>query len=731
MDENIYTVRFQSLPILYVKNVKAILDKLNVIPVTFKVDVPYNVRSAEMSRPSHFSDFIGMVKGAQRITNAMIKLQEDGVRYKLRHSSIVVSAQKYAKSTEERLKNIEPSKVPERAVAEVKDIIERIGVVEKGLRQYVFIKAKKLGIPLKEHDLKKSKTKLYVYDVAKDPKEISIEDNESFNKVSSAGSNNMLMDNANVKLAVKKYTTVKEKIETIATSGKEIPKIELSDKDKEILRRLELEHEKKIQQRSTFHKNVEKQTNGEVETKIDPSIWDKPQTRPLIRSKQTLSPDAKARKVPATRIQRLVSFGTLGVGLGVGTLAEYTRRTLGLKEQGIGNTFDSIFLTKANAERIVSTLCKVRGAALKIGQILSIQDDNIISPELQKAFERVRQSADFMPIWQVQKVLSNELGHDWKNKLASFEERPFAAASIGQVHHGTLLNGQDVAIKVQYPGVALGIQSDLENLVGILKVWNVFPKGMFIDNVMEVAKRELAWEVDYLREAECTRKYKQLVKPYPEYYVPTVVDELSTKQIFTTELVDGTPVDKCTNMDMGTKEHLCKMIMRLCLKELFEFRYMQTDPNWSNFFYNPHTTQLVLLDFGACRNYEKSFMDQYMEVIQAASVGDSEKVLKISRDMGFLTGYESKVMEETHVNAVMILGQVFNKDHKYFDFGGQNVTKQIQGLVPTILKHRLCPPPEEIYSLHRKLSGVFLLCAKLRVKINCRDMFQEAYENYR
>lgn len=102
----------------------------------------------------------------------------------------------------------------------------------------------------------------------------------------------------------------------------------------------------------------------------------------------------------------MISFGTLGVGLGVGTLAEYTRRTLRMKEQSVGQTLDSMFLTKANAERIVSTLCKVRGAALKIGQILSIQDNSIISPELQKAFERVRQSADFMPTWQVQVIIA-------------------------------------------------------------------------------------------------------------------------------------------------------------------------------------------------------------------------------------------------------------------------------------------------------------------------------------
>lgn len=91
-----------------------------------------------------------------------------------------------------------------------------------------------------------------------------------------------------------------------------------------------------------------------------------------------------------------------------------------------------------------------------------------------------------------------------------------------------------------------------------------------------------------------------------------------------------------------------------------------------------------------------------------------------------------QIMEETHVDTVMIMGEVFTKDSSDgFDFGSQSTTKRIQSLVPTILTHRLCPPPEEIYSLHRKLSGVFLLCSKLKVKMNCRDMFQDIYRQYK
>ncbi|XP_031366778.1 atypical kinase COQ8B, mitochondrial isoform X2 [Apis dorsata] len=680
------------------------------------------------------SDVIGIFKGAKTVADAMLKYQEETITHLIQTSSLKITAERCLTNNLKTLNNIEPSKVPLQITKEFKEIVERLNVIEKGIIEFIKLKTKEItGLSLDvEIPIKTKKTKLYIYNLAKDPKEITIEMDISKMKYNSE--NNYTNEDTQDK-PMKKYLTVKEKIETISKLENEIPKIVLSEKDKAILKKLELEHEKNIKSQNIKQDiSNESKIDAEVikiENKKITSNNSQVKLKPSVRPKKTLSPNAKAQKVPATRLQRMMSFGTLGIGLGVGTVAEYTRRTFGLKKQSLGNTFDTLFLTKANAERIVSTLCKVRGAALKIGQILSIQDETIISPELQKVFERVRQSADFMPTWQVEKVLSTELGHDWRTKLSTFEDKPFAAASIGQVHHGTLLNGQDVAIKIQYPGVAMGIQSDVENLIGIMKVWNIFPKGMFIDNLVEVAKRELAWEVDYIREAECTRKYKKLMEPYSNYYVPTVIDELSTNQIFTTEMVEGIPVDKCTTMDMDTKEHICKLIMNLCLKELFVFRYMQTDPNWSNFLYNTNTRQLILLDFGACRDYEKSFMDKYIEVIYAASEGDRKKILNLSRDMGFLTGYESKLMEEAHVDAVMVLGQVFDKNYKYYDFGGQDVTKRIQTLVPTIIDHRLCPPPEEIYSLHRKLSGIFLLCAKLQVKINCRDMFREVYANYK
>ncbi|KAA0701826.1 Atypical kinase COQ8B, mitochondrial [Triplophysa tibetana] len=445
--------------------------------------------------------------------------------------------------------------------------------------------------------------------------------------------------------------------------------------------------------------------------------------------RQKLSDRAKERKVPATRISRLANFGGLAIGLGIGAIAEVAKQSFGGKSSDMRSLLDTPLLSEANAERIVDTLCKVRGAALKIGQMLSIQDNSFISPQLQKIFERVRQSADFMPAWQMNKVLDEELGSGWREKLSSFEERPFAAASIGQVHHGVLLDGREVAMKIQYPGVAESIHSDINNLMSVLKMSVVLPDGLFAESSLEVLQKELAWECDYRREAESAKRFRSLLKDDPAFVVPEVFDELSARRVITMELVNGVPLDRCVDLDQETRNEICYNILQLCLRELFEFRFMQTDPNWANFFYNSEQKKICLLDFGACRDYPESFTDDYIEVVHAASVGDRATVLQKSKDLKFLTGFEAKAFEDAHVEAVMILGEAFASTDR-FDFGSQSTTKRIHNLIPVMLQHRLAPPPEESYSLHRKMAGSFLICSKLNAGITCRNMFLDIYNSY-
>ena len=343
---------------------------------------------------------------------------------------------------------------------------------------------------------------------------------------------------------------------------------------------------------------------------------------------------------------------------------------------------------------------------------------------------RVRESADFMPEWQLEGVMTRELGQEWKVKYGEFRTKPLAAASIGQVHYARLHDGTEVAVKVQYPGVAKSIESDIRNLLSLVSLLAVLPEGLFLDKIAQHMKQELAEECDYLREARCGTRMKSVLSQYPEYHVPTVFPELSTGQVLTTEYITGLTIDKCLGLPQQTRNFIAESILKLVFRELFLHRFMQTDPNWANFLYNPDTNKLGLLDFGATREYRPGFVNTYFNIINSAVGQDREAVLNYSREVGFLTGYESKTMNEAHVDSVMLLAKPFH-ENKTFNFGDQTITQEIQALSAVMIRERLCPPPTEVYSLHRKLSGLFLLAGKLNSEFNCYVIWRDISSKFR
>ncbi|EME43342.1 hypothetical protein DOTSEDRAFT_72680 [Dothistroma septosporum NZE10] len=450
----------------------------------------------------------------------------------------------------------------------------------------------------------------------------------------------------------------------------------------------------------------------------------------------TTEPEAKQyelheSRVPATRFGRIWQYGGLATSMAFGAVGEGFKRFTGGSPANGG----SLLLSEGNIDRLVAKLSRMRGAALKLGQMISFQDSKVLPPTINAVLQRVQDSADYMPASQRDKVLARNLGGDWRDLFSKFEEKPFAAASIGQVHKATLKsNERDVAVKIQYPGVRNSIDSDLNNLSLLLTASQLLPKGLFLDKTIANARTELGWECDYEREANACIKFKEeLVIDEPDTFtVPTVYTEASGTDVLTAEFLRGTAVTKIKDLTQNERDWIGTQVLRLCLRELMEWKFMQTDPNWTNFLYNRETRKLELLDFGASREFPDNFVEPYVELLIAASRNDREACRDLSLQLGYLTGQESKEMLKAHVDSIMVLAEPFVESApEVYDFEDQTITDRVRTNIGLMLRERLAPPPEETYSLHRKLSGAFLLCARLKSKVPAREMFAKATRVWR
>ncbi|KAL8705007.1 MAG: hypothetical protein Q9201_001852 [Fulgogasparrea decipioides] len=452
------------------------------------------------------------------------------------------------------------------------------------------------------------------------------------------------------------------------------------------------------------------------EQSISPSVDDQPAKAPY---------EMHESRVPSSRFGRLWQYGGLATSMAFGAVGESFRRVTGSDQGDSG----SLMLSAANMERLVAKLSRMRGAALKLGQMMSFQDSKILPAPIHEVLQRVQDSADYMPAWQRDQVLASNLGADWRGLFSSFQEKPIAAASIGQVHSATVKSsGTLVAVKIQYPGVANSIDSDLNNLAVLLTASRLLPKGLYLDKTIANARTELAWECDYIREAECARRFHKLLEDEQEtFVVPSIIDEASGPQVMTAEMMEGIGVTKAKHFTQEQKDWIGTQILRLCLREITEFKFMQTDPNWTNFLFNSETSKLELLDFGASREYPDKFIIPYIQILQAASRNDREAIRDRSIDLGYLTGHESQAMLNAHVSSVLTLAEPFNDSSPaVYDFRDQTITDRVRGFIPLMVRERLAPPPEETYSLHRKLSGAFLLCARLGSRVRCKELFASA-----
>ncbi len=428
--------------------------------------------------------------------------------------------------------------------------------------------------------------------------------------------------------------------------------------------------------------------------------------------------DQRYRKVPSARLSRLASFGQMAGGIAGGMIAEGARRL----SQGQRPQLSDMLLTPANAMRVTDQLSRLRGAAMKLGQMISLDAGDVLPAELTAILSKLRDSAHFMPPAQLQRVLDTEWGAGWRRRFKHFEATPIAAASIGQVHRATMPDGRVLAIKVQYPGIAASIDADVDNVGSLLRLSSLLPTTLDIAPLLSEAKRQLHEEADYLREADQMRRYQALLAENPAFILPAPVDELSGKNVLAMDFIKGQPIETLESAPQETRDAVMSALITLTLRELFEFGYMQTDPNFANFRWQAESQRIVLLDFGAARAVPPHIVAAYRELMVAGLTEDRAALRAALLSIGFV----APATLERHGPAIDAMIDILIEHlgkPGLFDFADRSFVDRVRHHAETIVADRAAwhIPPADTLFVQRKVSGTALLAVRMHARMPLRD----------
>jgi predicted unusual protein kinase regulating ubiquinone biosynthesis (AarF/ABC1/UbiB family) len=343
-------------------------------------------------------------------------------------------------------------------------------------------------------------------------------------------------------------------------------------------------------------------------------------------------------RMPTSRVGRTAKVGTLAAGQ---ALRQFGTRAanIGRSEEGKQAALERRHIEAA--EQIVTALGTMKGAAMKLGQVLSFLDVGLVPEEHREEFQKklatLRDAAPKVRFDDMRKVIEDELDEKLSDSFADFGEDPIAAASIGQVYRATLHDGRDVAVKVQYPGVNNAVRADMQNIGMILRVMRSIAPGLDAKAISAEIRERIEEELDYELEAANQRSIGRVFRGHPFIVIPDVVTSMSRERVMVTEFMEGgRGFEEIKTYDQDERDRVGEIIFRFFFGCLYRHHQFSGDPHPGNYLLLPDD-RVAFLDFGLFKHMKTDAVELELSALRAVAEDDADEVFRIFSENDFLT----------------------------------------------------------------------------------------------
>ncbi|SEQ67315.1 ABC1 family protein [Solimonas aquatica] len=436
-------------------------------------------------------------------------------------------------------------------------------------------------------------------------------------------------------------------------------------------------------------------------------------------------------------LERSIALTKLGVGAGAKLVAHSIANIF--RGEIDRSSADREFYQR-QAQVLADELGKLKGSVMKAGQMLSLYGQYFLPEEAVEVLSELQD--DTPPVdWKVvAPVLERNLGRSRLREL-EIDTTPLAAASLGQVHRARRRSdGRELCVKIQYPGVADAIESDIRTLSRLLLMTRLTPKGLDITPVFHEVREMLYREVDYESERHYTEEFAERLADDPRFVVPEVFGEYSSDQVLTTSFEAGSHVrdETVQKLSLARRNALGNAFLELFLTEFFDWGMVQSDPHFGNYRIRVGARagedRIVLLDFGATRIFGRGFIEGYSEIVAGALAHDRERLRRGAQAIGLIApGFNTAALDaffgmcEAIVEPFAEAGDprvapALHNAKGGYKWGESDLpmrSSRIAALNALSVHFRV--PPREIVFLHRRLAGVFIMLATLGCELSGRE----------